>query len=93
MKQKAFFIIFKGLSLKSVKTNFLKGESLTLHTWLEPFLFKGRVSVVRHVGTKVMSNISLLLCFLILKGSTSETRKNVLYFTSKALFLLEILKF
>ena len=30
MKQKAFFIIFKGFSLKQIKTIFLEGESPTL---------------------------------------------------------------
>ena len=30
MKQKAFFIIFIGLSLKQLKKNFLEGESPTL---------------------------------------------------------------
>ena len=35
----------------------------------------------------------LLVCFVILKEKTCETRKNVFYFTSKALFVLEIIKF
>ena len=30
MKQKAFFIIFEGLSLKQIKQTFLEGESPTL---------------------------------------------------------------
>ena len=30
INQKAFFIIFKGLSLKQIKHFFLEGESLTL---------------------------------------------------------------
>ena len=30
MKQKAIFIIFKGLLLRQIKTTFLEGESLTL---------------------------------------------------------------
>ena len=42
---------------------------------------------------KVMSATFLLVCFLRLKESTCETRKNVFYFTSKALFVLEIIKF
>ena len=42
---------------------------------------------------KVVSATFLLVCFLHLKESTSETRKNVFYFTSKALFVLEIIKF
>ena len=35
----------------------------------------------------------LLVCFVCLKGSTFETTKNVFYFTSKALLVLEIIKF
>ena len=31
--------------------------------------------------------------FVCVKESTCETRKNVFYFTSKALFILEIIKF
>ena len=42
---------------------------------------------------KVVSATFLLVCFLCLKGSTSETRKNVFYFTSKALFVFEIIRF
>ena len=30
MKQKAFFITFKGLSIKQIEQNFLEGESPTL---------------------------------------------------------------
>ena len=35
----------------------------------------------------------LQVCFLSLKESTCETRKNVFYFTSRALFVLEKIKF
>ena len=35
----------------------------------------------------------LLVCFVYLKESTCGTKKNVFYFTSKALFVLEIIKF
>ena len=42
---------------------------------------------------KVVSATFLLVCFLCLKDRTCETRKNVFYFTSKALFVLEIIKF
>ena len=41
---------------------------------------------------KVVSATFLLICFVYLKESTCETRKNVFYFTSKALFILEIIK-
>ena len=42
---------------------------------------------------KVASATFLLVCFVCLKESTCETRKNVFNFTSKALFVLEIIKF
>ena len=42
---------------------------------------------------KVVSTTFLLVCFVCLKESTCETRKNAFYFTSKALLVLEIIKF
>ena len=48
---------------------------------------------LRIVTLKVVSATFLLVCFVCLKERTSETRKNVFYFTSKALFVLEIIKF
>ena len=38
---------------------------------------------------KVPSATFLLVCFLSLKESTCQTKKNVFYFTSKALSVLE----
>ena len=40
-----------------------------------------------------MSATFLLVCFICLKESTCETRKNTFYFTSKALLVLEIIYF
>ena len=42
---------------------------------------------------KVKSAIFLTVCFVCLKESTFERRKNAFYFTLKALFILEIIKF
>ena len=42
---------------------------------------------------KVLSATFLLVCFVSLKKSTCEMRKNVFYFTSKALFVLVIINF
>ena len=44
---------------------------------------------------KVVSTTFLLVCFVSEREreSTCETRKNVFYFTSKALFVPEIIKF
>ena len=41
----------------------------------------------------VVSATFLLVCFIGLNESTFKTRKNAFYFTSKALLVLEIIKF
>ena len=45
------------------------------------------------LNLKVVSATFLLVCFECLKESNCETRKNAFYFTSKALLVLEIIKF
>ena len=42
---------------------------------------------------KVVSTTFLLVCFVWLKQSTCETRKNTFYFTLKALLVFEIINF
>ena len=42
---------------------------------------------------KVVSATFLLVCFLSLNESTFQTRKEKMFFISKALFVLEIIKF
>ena len=42
---------------------------------------------------KVVSTTFLLVCFLSLNKNTCQSRKNVFYFTSKALFVHEKIKF
>ena len=42
---------------------------------------------------KVVSAIFVLVCFLSLNESTSQTRKKAFYFTSRALFVLEKITF
>ena len=46
-----------------------------------------------NVALKVVSITFLLVCFVWLKESTFETRKNVFYFTSKAPLVLEMIRF
>ena len=46
-----------------------------------------------HFNLKVVTATFLLVCFSNLNESTCQTRKNVFYFTSKALFILEKIKF
>ena len=45
------------------------------------------------VRLKVVPAIFLQVCFLSLNESTAQTRKNVFYFVSEALFFLEENKF
>ena len=66
----------------------------------EQFLFNSEPNefYIYHFGLekcllKVVPTTFLLVCFECLKNSTCETRKNVFYFTSKAVFVLEIIKF
>ena len=49
--------------------------------------------ILRSVSLKVVSAAFLLVCFLSLNESIFQIRKNVFYFTSKALFILEKIKF
>ena len=51
------------------------------------------VSIYVQILLKVGSATFLLVCFLSLNESTCQTRKNVFYFTSKAFFILEKIKF
>ena len=60
----------------------------TLHLYTVYFDNEGKIE-----SLKVVSATFLLVCFLCLQESIYETRKNVFYFTSKALFVLEIIKF
>ena len=51
------------------------------------------MNIERKQTLKALSATFLLDCFLSLKESTCETRKKIFYFSSKALFVLEIIKF
>ena len=51
------------------------------------------IEEVNKIALKVVSATFLQVCFVCLKESTFETRKNAFYFTSKALLVLEIIKF
>ena len=42
---------------------------------------------------KVVNATFLPFCFVYLKENACETGKNIFYFTSKAFFVLEIIKF
>ena len=44
------------------------------------------------IGLKVVSATFLIVNFLNLKAGNREAKKNVFYFTSKALFILEKIK-
>ena len=57
----------------------------------EGWLFEHSMSYLQ-VRLKVVSTTFLLVCFVSLKESTREARKNV-YFTSKALLLHQIIEY
>ena len=71
----------------------LEKRNVSLHAYIDP-LAKHPINLRISVQTlKVLCSTFLLVCFVCLKESTDETRKNVFYFTFKALFALEIIKF
>ena len=47
----------------------------------------------KRASLKVAPTTFLLVCFLSLNESTCQNRKNVFYFTSEALFVLEKIRF
>ena len=55
--------------------------------------FEFKVGVHQGSVLKVVSGTFLLVCFLSLNESTCQTRKNVFYFTLKALFVLKKINF
>ena len=50
------------------------------------------LSTFEFIALNIVSATFLLVCFLSLNKSTYQTWKNVFYFTSKALFVLEKIK-
>ena len=60
-----------------------------LNLYIPPWLRKS----FKFIVLNGVSATFLLICFLHLKESTCEARKNVFYFTSKVLFVFEINKF
>ena len=60
------------------------------------FLHRKKEKVVKGFPFNILNVVSatfLLVCFSSLNESTCQTRKNVFYFTSKALSILEKIKF
>ena len=60
---------------------------------LEPLAHRRNVASLSLYALNAVSARFLLVCFVRLKESTFEVRKNVFYFTLKALFVLEIIRF
>ena len=72
--------------------NLLKAPAILSDTTVRRFAVD-REDLTTERRLKVVPATFLLICFVCLKDSTCETRKNVFYFTSKALFVLEIIRF
>ena len=60
---------------------------------METKIKKDSIHMGRQLGLKVVSPTFLLVSFLSVNESTYQTRKSVFYFTSKALSVLEKIKF
>ena len=82
-------IFFLNEEVKEIVLDFSKGTVRVL--WF--YLFYCNINIKWPKMLKVVSATFLLVSFVCLKESTLETRKNAFYFTSKALFILEIIKF
>ena len=92
IKKKAYFYIIKTLYILynivfSVSFNFL----ITMSSIILQII--NLLSVGNCYNLKFVSATFSLVCFLSLNEITCQTRKNVFYFTSKALFVLEKIKF
>ena len=82
------------------KVNFDDTLTETVHfqdsqNYMQRFTRKDKVYIIscNLVVVLTLSATFVLVCFLSLNESTFQTRKNVFYFTSKALFVLEKIKF
>ena len=86
------WLIYRGDSLKNVEI--LKETQVKV---LQYFKLGTEEKLIdptpNKIWLKVVSATFLLVCFVCLNDSTREKRKYVFYFTSKALFVLEIIKF
>ena len=69
----------------------IKTKNLLFKQYMQNERFESDFGFLK--ALKVVSATFLLVCFVSLKGTSCQTRKNVFYFTSKALFVLEIIKF
>ena len=56
------------------------------------FFYKSVMIIFARTDLKCCVHYILLVCFVSFKDGTCQTRKNVSYFTSEALFVLEIIK-
>ena len=94
-EKKVTYCFFKELSCyKCLQINFiglLFTFTITTARWTSCDIFSFSPAKPKDC-LKVVSTTFLLVCFLSLKESTCKTRKNVFYFTSKALFVLETIK-
>ena len=82
------------------EVNFDDALTETVHfqdsqNYMQRFTRKDKVYIIscNLVVVLTLSATFVLVCFLSLNESTFQTRKNVFYFTSKALFFLEKIKF
>ena len=90
--------LFLLLSYTSLTRKFIAFGYIAKHFAIAflTFLFLIPSAVFGRTGKCFLKDVSatfLLVCFICLNENTCETRKNIFYFISKALFVLEIIKF
>ena len=84
-----FYVIIVSITATNRKTEFARSFQK-----FQVIFIKAHISLTQAKPLlRIVSATFLLVCFVCLKESTCETRKNVFFFTSKALFVLEIIKF
>ena len=79
------------LRYSEVEISSVKGNNCRIYFW-DMSKYKA-IHKMKNADLKVVSATFLLVCFLSLNETTYQTKKDVFYFTSKALFVLEKIKF
>ena len=83
-------LIWDGFRTQSIEKDRLELEHLNIKYVEVP---KNMTHLFQPLGLKVVPATFLLVCFVCLKEGTFQARKNIFYLTSKALFVLKIIRF
>ena len=90
----AVAVWYSRSTIMTMKVPVFREEEVSIRQFLKFSSFtKTHIYLFSFWNLKVVSATFLPVCFVCLRESTCESRTNVFYFTSKALFVLEIIKF